>query len=89
MQDVRDALRRRQRLEHDEQREPDRIGEHDLVLGIEPVRAVDDRLRQMPSSGSSPCERRVRSIVQRDAADDRHEPGLEVLDLVVAGAAEP
>ena len=46
VQHEREPLGRRQRLEHDEQREPDRVGQQRLVLGVGAVGAVDDRLGQ-------------------------------------------
>jgi hypothetical protein len=38
-----EPLGRRQRLEHDEQRQADRVRQQRLVLGIHPVGTVDDR----------------------------------------------
>ena len=38
---------RRQRVEHDEQGEPDGVGEQRLVLRIDAVVAVDDRVRRV------------------------------------------
>jgi hypothetical protein len=46
VEDVGEPLCRRQRLEHDEQREADRVGEQRLVLRVDAVCAVDDRVRQ-------------------------------------------
>jgi hypothetical protein len=47
VEDVREPLCRRQRLEHDEQREADGVGEQRLVLRVDAVCAVDDRVRQV------------------------------------------
>jgi hypothetical protein len=47
VEDVGEPLRRRQGLEHDEQREADRVGEQRLVLGVAAVRGLDDRVRQV------------------------------------------
>ena len=47
VEDEGQPLRRRQRLEHDEQRQPDRVGDERLVLGVDAVRAVDDRIGEM------------------------------------------
>jgi hypothetical protein len=44
----RESLRRRQRLEHDEQRQTDGIGQQRLVLGIDPVRRVDKQIGKSP-----------------------------------------
>jgi hypothetical protein len=46
VEDVGEPLRR-QRLEHDEQRQADGVGEQRLVLRVDAVCAVDDRVRQM------------------------------------------
>ena len=47
VQHEREPLGGRQRLEHDEQREPDRVGQQRLVLGVDPVRrgSRSDRAR--------------------------------------------
>ena len=42
MKHERDALRRRERLEHDQQCQPDRIREQRLVLGVGAGGRVDD-----------------------------------------------
>jgi hypothetical protein len=34
-------------LEHDEQRQADRVRQQRLVLGVDPVGAVDDRVRHV------------------------------------------
>jgi hypothetical protein len=47
VEDVGEPLCRRQRLEHDEQREADGVGEQRLVLGVGAVWAVDDRVGQV------------------------------------------
>ena len=45
-----------ERLEHHQQREPDRVGQQRLVLGVGPVGAVDDRL------GHARAERLLRRV---------------------------
>jgi uncharacterized glyoxalase superfamily protein PhnB len=40
VQDKRDALGRSQRLEHHEQREPDRVGQQRFLLGIDPTQRL-------------------------------------------------
>jgi hypothetical protein len=47
VEDVGEPLCRRQRLEHDEQREADGLGEQRLMLRVDTVCAVDDRVRQV------------------------------------------
>ena len=83
-----------ERLEHDQQREPDRVGEQRLVLRVDGVGAVDQRvgeahvLQRRLALGAARAQH-----VQRHARDDRRQPAAEVLDLVgvgaVAGAATP
>jgi hypothetical protein len=43
-----------QRLEDDEQGEPDRVGQQRLVLGVGAVGSVDDRLGQVHGQGLFP-----------------------------------
>jgi hypothetical protein len=47
VEDEREPLRRSQRVEDDEQRQPDRVGEQRLVLGIDAVLEADDRVGHM------------------------------------------
>lgn len=47
MEDVGEPLCGGERLEHDEQREADGVGEQRLVLRVDAVCAVDDRVRQV------------------------------------------
>ena len=47
MQHEREALGGAQRLEHDEQGETHRVGQHRLVLRVGPVGGVDDGLREV------------------------------------------
>ena len=44
VQHEREALGRLEHLEHDEQREADRVGEERLLLGVDAVRRADDRV---------------------------------------------
>jgi hypothetical protein len=44
VQDERQPLGGGQGLEHDLQREPDRVGQQRLILGAAPVRTADDRV---------------------------------------------
>ena len=77
-------------VEHDQQREPDRVGRA-------PPRARDRRRRlgsrpgpaRATSSGSSRRVFRERSMVEAHPGDDRRQPAAEVLDVRGVGAAEP
>ena len=44
VQHEREPLGGRERLEHHEQRETDRVGQQRFVLGVEPIRAAHDRV---------------------------------------------
>jgi hypothetical protein len=59
------------------------------VLGVEPVRAVDDRFRHVDAQRLLASRPARAEHVQRDTRDDGRQPAAEVLDLVVVGAAEP
>ena len=89
MQDEGKAFGRGERFEHDQERKPDRVGEERLVLGVGAVGGIDDRV------GHAHVERLLAprparaEHVQRDAGDDRRQPGAEVLDVARVGAAEP
>jgi hypothetical protein len=61
VEDVGEPLCRRQRLEHDEQHEADGVGEQRLVLRVDTVCAVDDRVRlnmtsRLGAAGGLPLE---------------------------------
>ena len=57
VQHEREPLGRLERLEHDEQREADRVGQHRLVLRVGPSAAVDDRVRHARRAAprGAPC----------------------------------
>jgi hypothetical protein len=62
VQHEREPLRRRQRLEHDEQREPDGIGEERLVLRIDSVRSIEKQVREPPGERLVSAALRERSM---------------------------
>ena len=78
MQHERDALRRRQHLEHDLQRGTDRVGELEVMWMIV---AHDLQLRRQ-------CFARLARAqhVETHARDDGRQPAAQVLDLVRVGA---
>jgi hypothetical protein len=80
-----EPLGRRQRLEDDEQREPDRVGEQRLVLRIGLEVGADDRLRE-PAADVVLAARATRAEqVETDTGDDRRQPRAQILDR---GAAD-
>ena len=90
MQHEREPLGRAQRVEHDLQRDPDRVRQQRFMLGIGPDRGVvDDRL------GPQPVERLLTAApaepqhVEADSGDDRGQPALEAVDLLGVAALQP
>jgi hypothetical protein len=77
-----------QRLEHDQEREPDRVGEQRLLLGVEVV-GTDDRLgdprvgRVLAPGAPGPQH------IQADTPDHGRQPAAEVVDRRAVAAAEP
>ena len=89
VQHEREPLRRRQRVQHREQRQADRIGQQRLVLGIDPVHPVDDRIREPSGERLLPPRFAGAEHVQRDPSDDGRQPGVEVLEPACVGAVKP
>jgi hypothetical protein len=77
-----------ERLEHDQERQADRVGEQCLVLGVGALGGVDDRVWDARVQGLLAAGLARAEHVQRDARDDRGQPRAEVLDLARLGAAE-
>ena len=88
VQHERDAFARGEAVEHDQQRPPDRLGEHHLALGltVEVVvgRFRDDGPERLFRSRLSRAQR-----VERQARDDRGQPPGKVVHLGGAGALQP
>ena len=89
MQHEREALGRRQRVEDDEQREPDRVGEDRLVLGIGVSVDGDDRLGEPAAEVVLTAGAARAKDVERDARHDGRQPAREVRDAVRVRAGEP
>lgn len=95
MQDEADALGRSERLEDDEQRETDRLGEQRFLLGIEAAalacRACDRlgyvRVKALIERVFAARIARAQHV-QADACDDRGEPSAEVFDAAGVGATQ-
>jgi hypothetical protein len=71
-------------VEHDQQGQPDGVGQHRLALGIvvgfERAGRLQRRLRARTPRAQH---------VQADAADDGGQPGGQVVDVVGVGPAQP
>ena len=78
-----------QRLEHDQQRKADRVGEQRLVLGVGAVGGVDDRVGHVHVERLLAPRLARAEHVQRHACDDGRQPAAKVLHLARVGAAEP
>ena len=91
MQDEREPLGGRERVEDDHQRHPDAVGEQRLVLGI--ARAVleqgDDRLTRPLVDEILVARLASAEHVQADAADHRRQPRAHVVYLRGSGPAQP
>ena len=83
-----EAFRRRQPVEHDEQREPDRIREERFLLGAAPARAGRDRLRRVRGERLLAPRLARPQHVEAHARDDRGQPSAKVVDARGIGAAE-
>jgi hypothetical protein len=85
-----EPLGRRQRLEHDEQREADGVGQDGVAFRVRVVGGQpDDRLRQpgtrqLLTTRLAPTQR-----VQGDAADDDGQPAAQVVGPAGVAAIEP
>jgi hypothetical protein len=89
VQDEREPLRRGQRLEHYEQRQPHRVGQERLVLGVGAVERIDDRVGDtyVIQRVLASCLARAQHV-ERHARHHGRQPSGEVLDLAGVGAAE-
>ena len=83
-----EALGGGQRVEDDEQGEPDRVGQLGLVGRVGVLAGGEDRLGQ-PGAHEllAPCPARAQHV-QAHAGDDRRQPAAQVGDGVGVGAAE-
>ena len=90
MQHEREPVRRRQRLQHDQQGPAHRVGQLRLVLGV--AGRVGTTADPCASSGSSRRVVRARSRSRADPGDHRRQPAAEVLDppdVLVVQSVEP
>ena len=84
VQDERQPLGGRERVQHDQQRGPDRVGQHRLALRPGLGRdALVGRERLLPARGPRAQH------VQAHPRDDRREPSPQVVHAVDVGAGQP
>ena len=88
MQDERESFRRRQRVQHDEQREADRVREHRFLLGIAVAGDGHDRLGQAAHVLLVTRTARAQHV-ETHARDDGGQPAAEVGDGARVRAVEP
>ena len=81
-------LRRRQRLEHDEQREPNGVRQHGLLLGPGGLICGEDRLRQPAPDVFLAARGAASEHVERDPADDGRQPAGEVVHRIRVAAPQ-
>ncbi len=81
VQHERESLGRRQRLEHDQQRQSDGIGQQGLVLGVRAVRRVHDRIGDVLADRLLTPRPARAQHVQRHARDHGRQPPGQILDL--------
>ncbi len=88
VQDEGDAFGRRQRVQDDEQGEPDRVAQQRLLLGIEAGLGAHDRVRDVGLEGRLAARPARSQHVQADPSDDRRQPRPQVVDVGRVGAAQ-
>jgi len=89
VQHERQALGRCEAIEHDEHRQPHRVGQQRLLLGVRwPVRG-DDGVRSVGVERVLPAVPARAQRVQALPRDDGGQPAAEVVDALDAGPAQP
>jgi hypothetical protein len=77
VQDEREPLGRRERVEHDHQGQTDRVREQSLVFRIDRVGRLDDRVREFGDGLLMPGAPRAQHV-QADAGQDGREPPVQI-----------
>jgi hypothetical protein len=85
---TRRGVLRRQPVEHDEHREPDRIREERFLLGAAPARAGRDRRRREWGEGLLAPRMARPQHVEAHTRDDCGQPSAKVVDARGIGAAQ-
>jgi hypothetical protein len=89
VQDERQPLVRRQRVEHDQQGQADRVGQQRLLLGLGFPLLADDRVGQVHGEWLLAPVVAGTQHVQADAGHDHCQPPAEVLDVFGTRSAQP
>jgi DNA-binding CsgD family transcriptional regulator/tetratricopeptide (TPR) repeat protein len=89
VQDERQPLRRGQRVQHHEQGQADRVGQHGLVLRPGALRATGDLLRQVRARGILAPRLAGLQHVQRHPGHHRGQPPAQVRHLAGVRAGQP
>ena len=80
MQHEVEPLGRRQRVEHDLQREPDGIGQEHFMLRIEPAVGGHDQVRHVHAGRGFGTRLARLKCVQTHEGDDCREPPAQIFD---------
>ncbi len=89
VQHERQPLRRSERVEHHEQRKPDRVGDQRLLLRVDAAFEADDGVGHVDVRELfAPCSPGAQHV-QAHAPDNGGQPGLHVLDAPRILVAEP
>ena len=83
-----EPLGRLERVEHDEKREADRIGEHRFGLGF-PLTASDDRIGQTHVQRILASRRPRSQHVEAHTRNDGRQPASKARDVAHIGPAQP
>jgi len=86
VQHERHALGRLERLEHDEQRQSDRVGELHVVFRAPLMSSLRRRLRLVRVERLFAARVASAQHVEAHPADDRRQPAADVVDVVITGA---
>jgi hypothetical protein len=88
VQHEREPFGRRERLQHHQQRQPDRVGEHRLLLGVAAVLRADDLVWCLRLEGVLAAPLAGAQRVEAHSSHHCGQPRTQVLHAVGVGAAE-
>ena len=89
MEHERDSLGGGHRVEHNQQRQTDGVGEQGLLVWIGVIGEGDDRIRYMSLREPLPPDSPGAEHVQAHPPEDRRQPGSHVLDGAGIVVADP